>query len=116
MKNIPVSSGKKVFLATMSAVAILSTTGVAWGQGCVVAQGGLRYPKRARTYNASIGLGVSMPTGRDDVKNNVVASPGAAPVLTTVDYSIQPGQGAWGTILQWQAFKSVGKSVFYTNG
>src|SRR5260370_35866701 len=57
-----------------------------------------------------------MATGRDDVKNNLSTSTGAAPVLTTVDYSIQPGQGGWGGILQWQGFKNLGRSVVYMDG
>src|SRR5260370_35727311 len=57
-----------------------------------------------------------MPTGRDDVKNNLSTAPGAAPVLTTVDYSIQPGQGGWGGILQWQGFKNLVRSVVYMDG
>jgi hypothetical protein len=50
-----------------------------------------------------------MPTGKDNVKNNIVSSPTATPTVTTVDYSIQPGQGAWGMVFQWQAFKNMGK-------
>lgn len=93
-----------------------TTTSSGIGDSSILAQGWILNPKKAHTYNASIGIGLSMPTGKDNVKNNIVSSPTAAPTVTTVDYSIQPGQGAWGMVFQWQAFKNIGKSVFYTDG
>ena len=105
-----------LFASRRSHNAYQTTTSSGIGDSSILAQGWILNPKKAHSYNASLGFGVSIPTGRDDVKNNLQTSPGATPTLTTVDYSIQPGQGAWGMILQWQAFKNMGKSVFYTDG
>ena len=105
-----------LFASRRSHNAYQTTTSSGIGDSSILAQGWILNPKKAHTYNASLGFGVSMPTGKDNVKNNVQTSPGATPTLTTVDYSIQPGQGAWGMILQWQAFKNAGKTVFYTDG
>ena len=105
-----------LFASRRSHNAYQTTTSSGIGDSSILAQGWILNPKKAHSYNASLGFGVSMPTGKDNVKNNVQTSPGATPTLTTVDYSIQPGQGAWGMILQWQAFKNAGKAVFYTDG
>jgi hypothetical protein len=105
-----------LFASRRSHNAYQTTTSSGIGDSSVLVSGWLLNPKRAHSGNFSIGLGLSMPTGRDDVKNNLSTSPGAAPVLTTVDYSIQPGQGGWGGILQWQGFKNLGKSVVYMDG
>jgi hypothetical protein len=88
------------------------------GDSTLVFQGWLFNPRkeRARRGNLAIGYGVYMPTGRDNVSNNLASAPGATPVTTPVDYSIQPGQGGWGMVFQWQAFKTAGSSVFYTDG
>jgi hypothetical protein len=86
------------------------------GDSSIIGQGWVFNPKKAHRGNIAIGFGVSLPTGKDDVSNNLINTPGAQPTNTVVDYSIQPGQGAWGMVFQWQAFKDVGKSVFYTDG
>jgi hypothetical protein len=86
------------------------------GDSSIMGQGWVFNPKKAHRGNIAIGFGVSLPTGKDNVTNNLINTPGAQPTNTVVDYSIQPGQGAWGMVFQWQAFKNVGKSVFYTDG
>src|SRR5260370_6679960 len=105
-----------LFASRRSHNAYQTTTSSGIGDSSVLVSGWLLNPKRAHSVNFSLGLGLSMPTGRDDVKNNLSTSPGAAPVLTTVDYSIQPGQGGWGGILQWQGFKNLGRSVVSMDG
>src|SRR2546421_7804468 len=105
-----------LFASRRSHNAYQTTTSSGIGDASLVASGWLFNPKRAHSGNISLGLGVSMPTGTDNVKNNVQPTPGGTPVLTTVDYSIQPGQGAWGMLLQWQGFKNLGKSVVYLDG
>jgi hypothetical protein len=86
------------------------------GDTSIVAQGWVLNPKRAHKGNLAVGFGVSIPTGRDNVTNNLISTPGAQPVNTPVDYSIQPGSGGWGMVFQWQAFRPMGRSVFYTDG
>jgi hypothetical protein len=81
----------------------------------------IRDPIHARRWNASVGLGLLMPTGNDDVTNtvNTNTSGTGSPVEVTapVDYSIQPGNGGWGGMMQWMAFTQIGKSMtFYTDG
>ena len=78
-------------------------------------------PEHVTKGNASIGLGLYIPTGNDDVQNNVnTNTTGIGPainVVTPVDYSIQPGTGGWGAVLQWMGYRRVGKDLtFYTDG
>ncbi len=81
----------------------------------------LRSPEHAPRNNFSVGLGVLMPTGKDDVQNtvNTNTTGTGAPVEVTapVDYSIQPGNGGWGMVMQWMGYLRSGKSlIFYTDG
>jgi hypothetical protein len=81
----------------------------------------LRNPEHAPRNNFSVGLGVLMPTGNDDVENNTntnTTGTGAAVNVTApVDYSIQPGNGGWGMVMQWMGYQRLGKSLtFYTDG
>ena len=81
----------------------------------------IRNPQHAPHDNFSVGLGVLMPTGNDDVQNTTntnTTGTGAAVVVTApVDYSIQPGNGGWGLVMQWNGYRRVGKSLtFYTDG
>jgi hypothetical protein len=78
-------------------------------------------PKKAYHGNLSLGAGVLMPTGNDDVQNTVNSNTTGTgpPVIVTVpvDYSIQPGAGGWGLAMQWQGYHTAGKNlVFYTDG
>jgi hypothetical protein len=93
-----------------------TTSGI--GDASLMATGWLWNPRRAKRGNISIGLGVQGPTGKDNEANNVYTSATAtAPTLTTADYSIQPGSGGWGMVLQWQAFRAAGSAfTFYTDG
>ena len=81
----------------------------------------VRNPQHAPRNNFSAGIGLLMPTGNDDVQNtvNTNTTGTGAPVIVTapVDYSIQPGNGGWGGVLQWMGFQRLGKSLtLYTDG
>lgn len=81
----------------------------------------VRNPENAPRNNFSAGLGVLMPTGNDDVENtvntNTTGTGPAVEVTAPVDYSIQPGNGGWGLVMQWQGYIRSGKSlVFYFDG
>ena len=81
----------------------------------------IRNPGHATKGNVSVGLGLLMPSGNDDVTNtvNTNTSGTGSPVEVTapVDYSIQPGNGGWGMMMQWAGYAQVGKSLtFYTDG
>ena len=78
-------------------------------------------PKKTHRGNASVGIGLLMPTGNDDVQNTVNSNTtGVGPaveVTAPVDYSIQPGNGGYGMVVQWQGFRAVGNHlIFYTDG
>ncbi|HZP03487.1 MAG TPA: transporter [Terracidiphilus sp.] len=81
----------------------------------------IRNPSRSPKTNVSVGLGIMVPTGNDDVTNNVntnTTGTGAATnVVTPVDYSIQPGNGGWGLVMQWAGYTPAGKSmILYWDG
>ncbi len=95
--------------------ASLHTSGI--GDMSIGAEGWVWNPRHAKEGNIGIGLGLQMPTGNDHVQNNVIVTPGGPSVLVTPDYSAQPGQGAWGMVMQWQAFKFLGNGLtVYTDG
>ena len=78
-------------------------------------------PAKPHRGNVSVGLGVLMPTGNHNVQNtvNTNISGIGKPVLVTapVDYSIQPGNGGWGMVMQWQSFVRVDRRfVLYADG
>ena len=78
-------------------------------------------PSKATRWNASIGGGVYVPTGNDDVKNTTSTTNATTGVTTTttapVDYSIQPGTGGWGGVLNWSAYTVVHQNLtLYTDG
>lgn len=72
-------------------------------------------PAHYHSANVSLGLGVMMPTGNDDVTNTVntnTTGTGPATIVTApVDYSIQPGNGGWGMVMQWAGYSKAGKSM-----
>ena len=96
-----------------------SSTGL--GDTIIGANTWFRSPRPGLTNNFSVGLGLMMPTGNDDVTNtvNTNISGTGAPVEVTapVDYSIQPGNGGWGGVAQWMGFQRISKSLtFYSDG
>ncbi|MGO9230114.1 MAG: hypothetical protein ACLQKA_13035 [Bryobacteraceae bacterium] len=80
-----------------------------------VASGWIWNPKGNKRGNIQLGLGILLPTGKDNVANTVDTGNGKT-TTTIVDYSIQPGQGGWGIPLQWTAYKNVLNSQLYFNG
>jgi hypothetical protein len=96
-----------------------SSTGL--GDTIIGANAWVRNPQHAPHNNFSAGLGLLMPTGNDDVQNtvNTNTTGTGAPVEVTapVDYSIQPGNGGWGMVMQWSGYQRLSKSlIFYTDG
>ena len=71
----------------------------------------------AGTNNVQFGLGALFPSGNDRQSNVVATAYGATPTTQYADYSVQPGGGAWGAIMSWQAFQAVGSNtVVFTDG
>jgi len=80
-------------------------------------QGWLWDPSKNPSHNIQIGLGVQMPTGRDNIKNNLVEIPGQPAVNATADYSIQPGIGVWAIPVSVVSFQAINSSIqVYFNG
>jgi thiol-disulfide isomerase/thioredoxin len=98
-----------------SAYATFHTSGVAdsnVGLNCW-----LFNPKTVKTGNVSLGAGLLLPTGKDNQQNNSQLVYGGPQVLVTPDYSIQTGQGSWGMVMGWQAFKDLGNQfTAFTDG
>ena len=65
-------------------------------------------PAKAQRRNVSVGLGIKIPTGKDDVRDEFQTF--GAPVVQTVDQSIQPGDGGWGFMLRASTFGRLGES------
>ena len=96
--------------------ATLHTAGI--GDVSMGAQGWLRSPRspKATTNNVLIGLSLLTPTGNDRQLNNVVTTYGGTTSQQAPDYSVQPGGGAWGMIMQAQAFQNLGnETIAYCN-
>ena len=87
------------------------------GDVSLMGQGWVWNPKSNPSHNIQIGLGVQMPTGRDNIQNRFAVTPGSAPINTTADYSIQPGLGVWAIPLTVQSFQAISHSTqAYFNG
>jgi hypothetical protein len=86
------------------------------GDMSFLAQGWIWNPKENTRGNVQLGIGFSLPTGKDNVTNIVDKFDGKGPVSSLADYSIQPGTGGYGIIFQWGAYKNVGGSQLYFNG
>src|SRR6266516_7424160 len=78
------------------------------GDISVIARRRLFDPAKNRRRNISLGLGTKIPTGKDDVVDEFQTF--GAPVVQTVDQSIQPGDGGWGIELEASAFETRGNS------
>ncbi len=65
--------------------------------------------------NIALGVGLSVPTGKSNVKDYFHTKNGL--VLENVDQSIQPGLGGWGYILEGNAYyRLAAKTSLYLNG
>jgi hypothetical protein len=84
------------------------------GDISLTAQTWLWRPPTESRGNIAIGFGAKIPTGNDALKNTFVSATGTT--TTTVDQSIQPGDGGWGIIANFQAFRAVRKAVFFMDG
>jgi hypothetical protein len=78
-------------------------------------------PEHVTKGNASIGFGLYIPTGNDDVQNTTnTNTTGVGPiteVTAPVDYSIQPGTGGWGAVMQWMGYRTLSHDLtLYTDG
>ena len=87
------------------------------GDVSVMGQMWLWDPTKNPSHNIQVSLGVQTPTGRKDIQNKLVLTPGTPAVNSTADYSIQPGIGVWAIPVSVASFQSVGKATqIYLNG
>ncbi len=84
------------------------------GDGSILAQGWIWDPREKTSGNVQLGIGLLLPTGKDNVQNTVTSNGITSTV--PVDYSIQPGQGGWGIPWEWVAYKNWHSNQFYFNG
>lgn len=61
-------------------------------------------PRAHAEGNVQLGIGVKIPTGRNDVNDDFFLANGSV-VQRPVDQAIQLGDGGWGGLLQMQAFQ-----------
>jgi hypothetical protein len=104
--------------ATRPAVPAVYTSGTGIGDLTAVAQAWVMDPSRHGRGNVAIGLGFKLPTGKDDAEGDfLVVSNGALKTIThPVDQSIQPGDGGFGIIGQFQAFRTLGPLTAFASG
>ncbi|MGH9406040.1 MAG: hypothetical protein ACRD3D_09440 [Terriglobia bacterium] len=85
------------------------------GDTVLTAQSWIWSPTKPHRGNISIGFGMQLPTGNDDVQNTILN--GGTKQPRPVDFSVQPGSGGWGLVGQFQAFHLAGKKgVVYADG
>ncbi|MGA2352467.1 MAG: transporter [Terracidiphilus sp.] len=94
----------------------------AWGVSgmgdiSLMGQGWIWDPTKNPKHNIQIGFGVQMPTGRDNIQNDLVEIPGQPAVNATADYSVQPGIGVWAIPVSVESFQALNSAMqVYFNG
>lgn len=73
----------------------------------------LRPPSESR-QNVSFGLGMKFPTGNPGVRDTINTPTG--PVTRVVDQSIQPGDGGYGVVVDFQAYKAIKNARLFATG
>lgn len=73
-------------------------------------------PESHRRGNVSVGLGIKAPTGDHEAKDEYPDRTGANNAVKAVDQSIQPGDGGWGVIFDFQGYKRLRPVTFYGSG
>lgn len=71
-------------------------------------------PSEAR-QNIAVGFGIKLPTGAYDVTNTTTSATGVK-VTRAVDQSIQLGDGGYGIVADFQAYKAVKRVTLYASG
>lgn len=84
------------------------------GDMTVVGRMWLLKPPAESRQNISFGFGLKLPTGRSGVVDTVNTPTG--PVKRVVDQSIQPGDGGYGMVLDFQSYKAIKSTVLYASG
>jgi hypothetical protein len=83
------------------------------GDVSVMARYWLFDPGVHSSRNLAIGLGVKAPTGASDQTDTFVNISGLDASAKAVDQSVQPGDGGWGTQVEFQGFTTVGRAFVF---
>lgn len=86
------------------------------GDVSVIGRSWLFDPRKFRSGNAAIGIGVKMPTGDYREQDMYPDRNGQNNMLRYVDQSVQPGDGGWGLMLDAQGFKRFGRVQVFGSG
>jgi hypothetical protein len=77
-------------------------------------------PTGHSSQNLSLGLGFKLPTGNDAAEDDVLVQNATTRemelVSRPVDQSIQPGDGGFGVVTEFQAFKGFGRVTTFASG
>jgi hypothetical protein len=84
------------------------------GDVIITARTWLWRPPTESRQNIAVGFGIKLPTGKPDVQNTLYTADG--PVTSTVDQSIQLGDGGWGIVGSAEMFKVVKRATFFASG
>jgi hypothetical protein len=90
------------------------THGNGIGDVSLVGRVWLLRPPAENRGNVSFGLGVKFPTGKPDVVDTVNTPSG--PATRVVDQSIQPGDGGYGIVAEFQGYQGFKRVTFYASG
>jgi len=106
-----VSGSRPTFATNASGISDMTLIGRYW----------VGNPDTRQTSNISVGLGVKAPTGNDRAEDAFLDSVDPKTgvrkyTVKPVDQSIQPGDGGWGIVADFTAFKAFGKIVGYASG
>jgi hypothetical protein len=78
------------------------------------------HPSGASPQNVSFGLGFKLPTGKEDLQDDVLVMNTTTrqmeSVMRPVDQSIQPGDGGFGFVTEFQGFKGIGEATVFASG
>lgn len=73
-------------------------------------------PDSHLNWNVAAGVGVKMPTGNSAVQDRFPDRNGDNNELRYVDWSVQPGDGGWGLMLDTQAFWILDRGMLFATG
>jgi len=79
----------------------------------------LRDPASHGDGNVQVGLGIKLPTGNNQVEDDFVTVLDDGSIgyrRRPVDFSIMPGDGGWGFVTSFQAFRSFGRVTGFASG
>ena len=106
----PPTGPNPTYVTASAGISDLTLTGRYW----------LWDPTQHSSWNVSVGLGFKLPTGDDKAEDDflvrVLADGTRVTEIRPVDQSIQPGDGGFGFVPEFQAFKRFGRYTGFASG